>query len=223
MTASTVPALLRRLVESDSARPLITFYDDRTGERVELSVLSFENWVAKTANLLVDGECAEPGELLSLRLPTHWQGAVWLCAAWSAGLVTAFDDATSPVADHAITDGDLGGYAREVLTYGDQFTAPAAVSANSPALLTADGAWTHSDVLAHGTQVASSAALGAAPRLFTDHNPCSLEGVGPALLAPLMTGGSLVLVANRDPEQDSARTAQERVTARILSASAAED
>src|SRR5579859_6537412 len=43
--------LLRSLLEADPARPLITFYDDATGERVELSVKTFDNWVAKTANL----------------------------------------------------------------------------------------------------------------------------------------------------------------------------
>ena len=39
----------------DPARPLLTWYDDGTGERVELSGATLGNWVAKTANLLVDG------------------------------------------------------------------------------------------------------------------------------------------------------------------------
>jgi uncharacterized protein (TIGR03089 family) len=79
--------LLRRRVAADPSRPLVTFYDDRTGERVELSARTFDNWVAKTANLLVDGLGAQPGDRVVLALPPHWQTAVWLMACWSAGLV----------------------------------------------------------------------------------------------------------------------------------------
>jgi uncharacterized protein (TIGR03089 family) len=55
---------------------------------VELSVVTFANWVAKTANLLVDGLGAQPGQRVALDLPVHWQGAVWHAACWAAGLVT---------------------------------------------------------------------------------------------------------------------------------------
>ncbi|MGI5165009.1 TIGR03089 family protein [Spirillospora sp. CA-253888] len=78
--------LLRGRVAADPARPLVTFYDDATGERVELSARTFDNWVAKTANLLVDGLGAEPGTRVVLALPPHWQTAVWLAACWAAGL-----------------------------------------------------------------------------------------------------------------------------------------
>ena len=71
------------------ARPLVTFYDDATGERVELSVATFDNWVAKTANLLQDGLGARPGSRVGLLLPLHWQTTVWLVACWCAGLVAA--------------------------------------------------------------------------------------------------------------------------------------
>ncbi|MFI0447854.1 TIGR03089 family protein [Actinomadura sp. 6N118] len=64
----------------------MTFYDDKAGERVELSAKTFDNWVAKTANLLVDGLAAEAGDRAVLVLPPHWQSAVWLMACWSAGL-----------------------------------------------------------------------------------------------------------------------------------------
>ena len=76
---------LRRANREDAARPLITFYDDDTGERTELSVITTENWVAKTANLLVDDLGVVPGQRLGLALPLHWQGLVWAYAAWSAG------------------------------------------------------------------------------------------------------------------------------------------
>jgi uncharacterized protein (TIGR03089 family) len=80
--------LLARAAERPAA-PLVTFYDDATGERIELSGATFGNWVAKTANLLVDGLGAEPGDQVALALPPHWQTAVWLFACWSAGLVVA--------------------------------------------------------------------------------------------------------------------------------------
>ncbi|MES9543033.1 MULTISPECIES: TIGR03089 family protein [unclassified Actinomadura] len=85
--AGTPAELLRRRVAGDPSRPLVTFYDDASGERVELSARTFDNWVAKTANFLVDGLAAEPGTRVVLVLPPHWQTAVWLMACWSAGLV----------------------------------------------------------------------------------------------------------------------------------------
>jgi uncharacterized protein (TIGR03089 family) len=84
----TPDRLLSQALVDDPARPLITFYDDSTGERVELSVVTFANWVAKTANLLVDGVGAQPGQRVTLDVPVHWLGAVWHAACWAAGLVT---------------------------------------------------------------------------------------------------------------------------------------
>lgn len=78
--------LLRAALGEDPARPLITFYDDRSGERVELSVKTFDNWVAKTANLLQDELNAAPEDRAALLLPAHWQSAVWLLACWSVGV-----------------------------------------------------------------------------------------------------------------------------------------
>ncbi|MBO2448459.1 TIGR03089 family protein [Actinomadura barringtoniae] len=92
----TPAVLLRRRVESDPSRPLVTFYDDRTGERVELSAKTFDNWVAKTANLLVDGLGAAPGDRVVPALPPHWQTAVWLMASWAAGLVVEPVDPAGP-------------------------------------------------------------------------------------------------------------------------------
>jgi uncharacterized protein (TIGR03089 family) len=69
----------------------VTFYDDETGERVELSVLTYANWVAKTAGLLQDELGLERGDSLLLDLPTHWLGPVWLGAAWSLGIAVTPD------------------------------------------------------------------------------------------------------------------------------------
>lgn len=87
-TPDRTPAdLLASALATDPARPLVTFYDDATGERVELSVATLANWVAKTANLLQDELVAEPGDRLALLLPAHWQSAVWLLACSATGVV----------------------------------------------------------------------------------------------------------------------------------------
>src|SRR5689334_8516009 len=85
-TPTTFPAALGTLLRREPARPLVTFYDDASGERVELSVTTYANWVAKTAALAQDELDAERGGLLLVDLPTHWLGAVWLGAAWSLGM-----------------------------------------------------------------------------------------------------------------------------------------
>jgi uncharacterized protein (TIGR03089 family) len=84
---ATVPALLDELLHTDGARPLITFYDLGTGERVELSVATTDNWVAKTANLLQDSLGVQAGARITVDLPLHWQTVVWALACWRAGCV----------------------------------------------------------------------------------------------------------------------------------------
>ncbi|GAA4802341.1 TIGR03089 family protein [Streptomyces ziwulingensis] len=99
-TDRTPADLLSSALAADPGRPLTTFYDDATGERVELSVATFANWVAKTANLLQDELSVAPGDRVALLLPAHWQTAVWLLACASVGAVAdlAGDPAAADVA-----------------------------------------------------------------------------------------------------------------------------
>lgn len=80
-----LPALHAAL-RADPARPLVTFYDGISGERVELSVKTFDNWVSKIANLLSDELGLEPGDSFRVDLQPHWQSMVILVAGWTAGL-----------------------------------------------------------------------------------------------------------------------------------------
>ncbi len=89
-----VAALAEALV-ADPGRPLVTFYDGATGERVELSVKTFDNWVSKIANLFSDDLMLEPGDALCVDLPTHWQSTVTMLAAWTAGLTVLLTGAPS--------------------------------------------------------------------------------------------------------------------------------
>lgn len=82
--------MFRAAIAADPTRPLLTFYDDATGERTELSGATLDNWVAKTANLLVDGCGLGPGDVAAILLPPHWQTAAVLLGAWSAGLSVAY-------------------------------------------------------------------------------------------------------------------------------------
>jgi uncharacterized protein (TIGR03089 family) len=87
---SETPAQLwRALVSEDPSRPFVTSYD-ASGGRVELSRATFDNWVSKTANMLVDGLGAQPDDRVVLALPVHWQSLVWLVSCWSVGAVAEF-------------------------------------------------------------------------------------------------------------------------------------
>src|SRR5690242_5266568 len=91
---TTVSRLLSVAVAADPHRPLVTFYDDASGERTELSGATLANWVAKTANLVVDGLAAGPGDVALVRLPPHWQTAAVLLGCWSAGLTVRTEEDT---------------------------------------------------------------------------------------------------------------------------------
>ncbi|REF95097.1 uncharacterized protein (TIGR03089 family) [Asanoa ferruginea] len=79
-------------VRRDPTRPLLTWYDDASGDRTELSGTTLNNWVEKTANLLVDGSGLGEGDRAGVLLPPHWQSAAVLLGCWAAGVEVA----TSP-------------------------------------------------------------------------------------------------------------------------------
>lgn len=87
-----VSPILQLLVLASRTRggqPLLTHYRPQDGERTELSVASFANWVDKTANLLddlgVDEDSLVVLPVLADR-PGHWMGLVWPFALWQRGL-----------------------------------------------------------------------------------------------------------------------------------------
>jgi uncharacterized protein (TIGR03089 family) len=98
--------VLGRLLRDDPGRPLVTFYDEATGERVELSVATYANWVAKAGSLLVDELGLERGDRLRVDLPAHWLTVVFLGAAWSTGLVVTDEEADGGRPDAVVTGPD---------------------------------------------------------------------------------------------------------------------
>src|SRR5689334_20881629 len=159
-TASpTVVAAFAAVIASDATRPLVTFYDDATGERTELSGATLGNWVAKTANMLVDDLDAGPGQWASVLLPPHWQTAAVLLGCWTAGLAVttrpepadvSFVDAVTAAAGRPTAEGYVLGlhpfglplpsvpagyvdYNAEVRAHGDHFRARVPVRPETPA------------------------------------------------------------------------------------------
>ena len=89
---TTFAEVLAQRLRTDPGQPLVTYYDLGTDERVELSVTTYANWVAKTASLLAEEHDLERGQSLRVDLPTHWLGPVFLGAAWALGLAVTDDD-----------------------------------------------------------------------------------------------------------------------------------
>ncbi|GAA4899075.1 TIGR03089 family protein [Tessaracoccus lubricantis] len=79
---------LHKRVSRLGAQPLITYYDGEEGSRIELSAVTFANWVDKTANLIADlgHDDGEPIDIaLASSHPGHWVTLVWIAAAWQRG------------------------------------------------------------------------------------------------------------------------------------------
>ncbi len=97
-------------------KPFLTWYDDARDQRVELSFKTFDNWVAKVANLLVDELGAGPGDRVAAVLVDHWQTAVVLAACWraGAGMVAVDPDAGGAALAAALgTGGVAAAFVRE--------------------------------------------------------------------------------------------------------------
>ncbi|MGW4446519.1 TIGR03089 family protein [Streptomyces sp. NPDC004682] len=230
MTATdrTPADLLRSALAADAGRPLVTYYDDATGERVELSVATFANWVAKTANLLQGELNAGPGDRVALLLPAHWQTAVWLLACASVGAV-ADVDGDAAAADVVVSGPDsleaaracrgervamalrpLGGrfpvvpdgfldYAAEVPGQGDRFAPFAPVDPEEPALIVAGAEFSAAEVVERARAAAPALDLtGPGSRLLSGLPYDTWEGLSAGLYAPLAAGGSVVLCRHLD-------------------------
>ncbi|HEV7756751.1 MAG TPA: TIGR03089 family protein [Mycobacteriales bacterium] len=240
MPPTTLTELLAAALRRDPAGPLFTFYDDRTGERVELSSSTLDNWVAKTANLLTDGAGLGPGDHATVLLPAHWQTAAVLLGCWAAGLTVATEgavaDVTFAAADRVVESLDTGAadvyllslaplgarlrevpagtqdYAVEVPGYGDHFPG-GRVTPATPALAAAGQETGHAAAVAAATTRAAELGLGPGDRLLVVESP--RVGVLDWLLAPLAGGASVVLVRGADPASLPRRAADERVTATL--------
>lgn len=97
--ADNMSALMSSRLAKHGHAPYVTFYDDDTGERTELSYATFENWVSKTANLLADELEVERGDRIATVLGTHWTTMVVTFACWKVGAAAVPVEADGPILD----------------------------------------------------------------------------------------------------------------------------
>ena len=228
-------AILAPMLRTDPASPRITYYDDATGERIELSAATLANWTAKTGNLLRDELGAGRQSRIAVLLPAHWQTAAVLFGAWWIGAETILDG-TGPAdialctaarldqADAAVGTGEVAvlsldpfgrpveglpagvtDYATAVRMHGDQIVAE---QHPGPALA-GDSA---EQVLATCERSAAATGLAAHDRVWSDRGWDTPAALVDNLLSVLATGASLVQVANADPVAQERRRAAEKVT-----------
>jgi uncharacterized protein (TIGR03089 family) len=230
---TTFATILAGLQRDEPGRPLVTFYDHATGERTELSVATYANWVAKTASLLVEEHDLERGQSLRVDLPVHWLGPVFLGAAWTAGLTVVWDDeadacvcgpegldrwapyagsrpvlatALHPLGrpfDRPLPSG-VHDYGSTVWGQPDAF-APLDPPGPGDAAV---GTTTHEELW---RAAAAGSLLADGGRLYSEQNPASPSGLS-SFTEPLVRGGSVVLVARPDPQRAEATFAAERAT-----------
>ncbi|MFE7227734.1 TIGR03089 family protein [Nocardioides sp. NPDC057577] len=102
---TSFPETLARALRTNPGGPFVTFYDEASGERQELSTTTYANWVAKASGLLVDEHGLERGDTIRIDLPTHWLAAVFLGAAWNTGLVVTDSDGSGSSGPDAVVCG----------------------------------------------------------------------------------------------------------------------
>src|SRR6202046_156494 len=91
-------AILDPMLRDDPVGPRITYYDDATGERIELSAVTLANWAAKTGNLLRDELGGGPASRVAVLLPAHWQTAAVLFGVWWIGADVVLDGSDADIA-----------------------------------------------------------------------------------------------------------------------------
>ena len=231
-------AILDPMLRVDPVGPRITYYDDATGERIELSAVTLANWAAKTGNLLRDELGGGPASRVAVLLPAHWQTAAVLFGVWWIGAEVVLGDprieadialCTASRLDEAFDITATGAGEVAVLSL-DPFGRPAP---DLPVGVTdyATAVRVHGDqivaerhpgpalagrsvdqVLAACQKSATTRGLTAGDRVLSTASWDGPDDLIEGLLAVLAVGGSLVQVANPDPAALPRRIDTEKVT-----------
>lgn len=209
---------------ADPAQPLITYYDEANGERVELSATTTANWVAKTSNFLVDELDAEQGTRIRIDLPTHWESLIWILSVWNVGAILV-----DSAADIAVVGPELSAdeetrvalslrpmglrfaeepagfvdYNAEVLGHSDWYQSFNPPAEEAPAVDLSGQQLSHRDTYEAAAQLSRRVLL----------EPGDLDRDWRVLVGAARGNGSLVIVANATPEKRAAIAVDERAEA----------
>jgi uncharacterized protein (TIGR03089 family) len=236
-------AILDPMLRADPVGPRITYYDDATGLRIELSAATLANWAAKTGNLLRDELGAGPASRIAILLPAHWQTAAVLFGVWWIGAeaVLGAGEPGHPNADVALCTAERLDEADSIVGPGGEVAVLSLDPFGRPAPDLPIGVTDYATaVRVHGDQIVAARHPGpalagrsveeiladcessAAARELTgsDRVLSSASWTRPGelvdgLLSILAVGASLVQVANPDPSVLQRRIEAEKVT-RVL-------
>jgi uncharacterized protein (TIGR03089 family) len=220
------------LLATDASRPFVTYYDEATGERSELSAKSLANWVAKTHHLLTDELGLGVGDTALVALPPHWISVPVLLGCLTAGLaLTAEGDAdvafvAPDTVAVAVDIPDVYAIAPGSAAVGFRGADPAGTTDYVTAVRPQADAWAGVQLVAgpddpcfpgvtRGEAVERAAGLEPGARLLSTRDWHSPDDWLATVLRPLAAGGSLVLVRNSPDESVlERRLTQERATVR---------
>jgi len=230
-------AILDPMLRDDPVGPRITYYDDATGERIELSAVTLANWAAKTGNLLRDELGAGPSSRVAVLLPAHWQTAAVLFGVWWTGAEVVLNSASG--ADIALCTGDRLDEAFDVTAAGAGEVAVLSLDAfgrpvpGLPIGVTdyATAVRVHGDqivgerspgpafdgrpvaeVLQASRDAATAQGLASTDRVLSTASWDSPDDVISGLLSVLSVGGSLVYVAHPEAATLARKAETEKVT-----------
>jgi uncharacterized protein (TIGR03089 family) len=224
-----------QLLARDPSRPFVTYYDEASGERSELSAKSLANWVAKTHHLLGDELGLGVGDTALVAVPAHWISVPVLLGCLTAGLALVPEgDADVGFVGEASLSGaagipDVYAVATASAAVGFRGAEPAGTTDYVGAVRPQADVWAGVHMpagpddpclpgLTRGDVAARAAAVGLSPgsRVLTTRQWTTPQDWIETLLAPLAAGGSVVIVANcTDEEMLARRMAQERATVRL--------
>jgi uncharacterized protein (TIGR03089 family) len=224
------------LLRTEPAHPFVTYYDEATGERTELSVKSLANWVAKTHHLLVDDLDLGVGDIALVATDAHWIAYPMLLGCLTAGLALTSEAAAQAAVAFvdprhaALPDGvpDVYSLAPDSAAVGFRDAPPAGANDYVSAVRPQPDKWasvflpaaetdpclgdeTRADVMTRARHRADELGLRTGARLLSTADWTGADAWRDALFVPLAIGGSAVLVRNASPQTLARRAEQERV------------
>ena len=232
----TPEQLFADLLAAQPGQPFVTYYDEATGERSELSVRSLANWVAKTHFLLLDELGLGPGDAALIALPAHWISVPALLGCLTAGLELTATESSAAVAfvepgTIAQANGipDVYAIAPSSAAVGFGASVPAGATDYVVSVRPQPDAWTsvrfgasetdpcidgrdRAAVVTAARERATELGVPSGARVLTTRDWSGPMDWLDTLLVPLAVGGSVVFVRNASDDVVRRRIEQERAT-----------